>query len=279
MRLDDFWIDDEFAPSGQRFNLTLLQELRRGPARQYTDLEAAIALGRLALTEFLKAGTDSSQQLTDAQSREVVRGLVALSDRLGIKFEPPFRDFTGFKAYWGSHGGYGSWAARRTMVNEVFGALVEELERREDDALRGELVESLSESGRTGWMVVDDEIAELRRHFHAARTPQDFRNIGNDVVAVLEALSAVAYYPHRHLFEGETEPPVAQTKNRLGRVVAVDSEPEGSDELTRLAKATVELAQAVKHNPAGSRVRAAIAANAVIQLADIVRRLQEEYRT
>ena len=65
---------------------------------------------RIALQEFLKAGTDSSQQLNDAQSREVVRTLGAVADRLEVTFSPPFRDFSGFKAYWGAHGGYGSWA-------------------------------------------------------------------------------------------------------------------------------------------------------------------------
>lgn len=276
MRVEDFWIDDELARSGQRFNLDLAQELRRGPAGQYTDLEAAIALGRIALQEFMKAGTDSTQQLTDPESREVVRTLGAIADRLGAPFTPPFRDFSGFKAYWGSHGGYGSWAVRRTMVNDIFGGLLEVLEGREDDALRGDLAEPLSASGRTGWTAVDDEIAELRRHFHAAHTQQDYRNIGNDVVAVLEALSEAAYDRDRHLFESETEPPIAQTKNRLARVVEVDSASEASGELTKLAKAIVELAQAVKHNPAGVRVRAAIAANAAIHLADLVRRLQDE---
>jgi hypothetical protein len=121
---------------------------------------------------------------------------------------------------------------------------------------------------------VDLEIAELRRHFHAARTPQDYRNIGNDVVAVLEALSAAAYDPARHLFEGETEPPVTQTKNRIARIIEVDSEREGSDELMRLAWASADMAQAVKHNAAGSRVRDGIAADAVIQLTNLVRRLQ-----
>jgi hypothetical protein len=134
----------------------------------------------------------------------------------------------------------------------------------------------LSPSGRTGWIAVDDEIAELRRHFHTARTPQDYRNLGNDVVTVLEALSAAAYHPMHHLFDGESEPPVAQTKNRLRRVVEVGAGTEASDELTRLATSTVDLAQAVKHNPNGSRIRAAIAASAVIQLAYIVRRLEDD---
>ncbi len=161
------------------------------------------------------------------------------------------------------------------MVKELFDPLHEELEGLVDDALRGEMSEPVSPRGATGWPAVDEEIAELRRHFHAARTVQGYRNIGNDVVAVLETISEAAYVPARHLLTGETEPPVSQTKNRLTRIVEVDAG-AGSEEIARLGKATIEVAQAVKHNPAGYRIRAGIAADAVIQLANILRRLQSE---
>jgi hypothetical protein len=271
MRVDDFWIDED---AGQQLNLPLLQDLRRAPTRKYSDLEAAIALARLLHEQFQRYGTDSTEEITDAGSREAMRTLGALTDRLGITFSPPFRDLSGFRAYWGSHGGYGSWAARRGMLQELFDPLHEDLERLEEDILRGELAEPVSPRQATGWPAVDLEIAELRRHFHSARTAQDYRNIGNDVVAVLEALSAAGYDPSRHLFEGEREPSVTQTKNRLVRIIEVESEPEGSEELAKLARATVDMAQAVKHNPGGSRVRAGIAADAVIQLANMIRRLQ-----
>jgi hypothetical protein len=160
------------------------------------------------------------------------------------------------------------------MVGNAFDPLIANLEDREEATLRDELITPISPLGRTGWERVDVEIAELRRHFHVAQTPQDYRNIGNDLIALLEALSAVAYDPERHLFEGETEPPVEKTKNRLLRIVEVDCEEEGSEELMKLARATIEFAQAVKHNPSGSRTRAGIAADAVIQFVNIVRRLQ-----
>lgn len=271
MRPDEFLLDEN---GGQRLNVSLLQDLRQAPSRQHPDLEAAIALARLLHEQFQRYGTDSTQDIADPETREAMRTLVALADRVGVTFKPPFRDLSRFRAYWGSHGGYGSWAARRGMLQELFDPLHEKLERLEEDVLRGELAEAVSPRPATGWPVVDLEIAELRRHFHSARTPQDYRNIGNDVVAVLEALSAAAYDPARHLFDGETEPPVTQTKNRITRITEVDSEREGSDELVRLARASVEMAQAVKHNAAGSRVRAGIAADAVIQLANMVRRLQ-----
>jgi len=275
MRADDFWLEDEPNLDGRRdFNLPLVQNLRRAPLKGIPDLETAIALARLLHDELQRYGTDGSNQLADDESREAMRALVAVTGRLGVAFKPPYRDLTGFRAYWGAHNGRGSWEARRIMVHELFEPLHEELEQREDDVLKGELAEPISPRRTTGWADVDTEISELRRHFHSAKTPQDYRNIGNDVVTVLERLSEAAYDSSRHLREGETEPPFAQTKNRLARIVETDFPGEGSDELVKLAKSAVELAQAIKHNPGGSRVRAGIAADAVIQLANMIRRLQ-----
>lgn len=275
MRPDDFWTGDESSVgSADRLNLTLVNRLRAGPISEYTDVEAAIGLARLLHEQFLRYGTDSTQAIADEESREALRTLRALTTRIGVPFEAPFRDLSGFRAYWGSHGGHGSWAARRSMLQDLFDPLHEVLESREEEVLRGELSEPISPRKGTGWPAVDEEIAELRRHFHSAQTVQDYRNLGNDIVAVLEAISEVAYDPVRHLFVGETEPAVAQTKNRLARIIEVDGGASGSAEIVKLAKATIELAQAVKHNPAGSRTRAGVAADAVIQLANIVRRLQ-----
>ena len=271
MRIDDFFIDE----GSEAVDVDLLEALRAAPLGDRTDLEVAIALAQLLDEQFVRYGTDSSQTLSDEESRVAMRALRAVLDRLGVSFAPPFRDFRSFHAYWGTHGGYGTWAARRTMVSELFGPVHEELERREEVALRGDLVEPISPHRATGWPAVDIEIAEMRRHFHSARTPQDYRNVGNDVVAVLEGLSVAAYVRSRHLFEGETEPAISQTKDRLARVVEVDFQGTGGAELRRLARATIELAQAVKHNPAGSRNQAGIAADAAIQLANMIRRIQE----
>jgi hypothetical protein len=272
VRATDFWIEDK--SGGATLDLDLVRRLRAGPVVEYTDVEAAIALAQLLREQFTIYGTSGGPDLTNDASREAMRTLAALTRRLGAAWKPDWRDFDSFHAYWGTHGGHGSWAARRTMVSELFDPLIEALEEREDAMLSGELVTPVSPHGRTGWEKVDVEIAELRRHFHTAQSPQDYRNIGNDLVTVLEALSEAAYDRGRHLFKSETEPPVAQTKNRLTRIIEVDGAGEGSDELVKLGKVTVELAQAVKHNPSGSRTRAGIAADAVIQLVNMVRRLQ-----
>jgi hypothetical protein len=119
------------------------------------------------------------------------------------------------------------------------------------------------------------EISELRRHFLAAHSPQDCPSVGLDCVAVTEALSAQVYDPTRHLGEGEDEPSVANTKVRIGRFI--EDAAAGSDNaaLRKLARAAIEFAQHVKHSKTPTRREAGIAADAVILLANILRRLTE----
>lgn len=272
MRPHDYFVDED----DEYLDFDLLEQLRVRPVSDYTDVEAALALAELLQQEFLLFGTNGKQAITDAGSREGMRTLTALTKRLNVEWKPDFRDFPSFHAYWIAHDGYRNWSARRRMVSDLFSPLRERLEDIEDNALRDELVTPVSRRGRTGWQSVDTEVAELRRHFHNAATPQDYRNIGNDLVAVLEALSAVAYDPARHLYSGEVEPPLDKTKNRLSRVMEHELAAVGSDELTKLGRATIEAAQAVKHNLDGTRMRAGIAADAVIQLVNMVRRLRPD---
>ncbi len=122
---------------------------------------------------------------------------------------------------------------------------------------------------------MDAEISELRRHFLNAKTPQDYRNVGLDCVAVTEELSRQVYDPTRHCRAGEEVPPVANTKQRIERFV--EDAAAGSDNaaLRKLARACIEFAQSVKHSTTPSRREAGIAADAVIQLSNLLRRLTE----
>ena len=257
-------------------DIDLLRQIRRGSIPQHPDEEVGLALTLLARREFTAYGTDSGNLITDEGSRDLVRTLAAVARRLGVdEFMPPFLDFPAFRTYWNQHEGYGSWQARRDMVVTWFEPLQERLEALEDASFVGELVDPVTAASRMGWPAVDAEVQELRRHFHTARTVQDYRNIGNDCVAVLEALSATVYDPARHLREGELEPAVAQTKQRLERYADVAFPGPGNVEIRALVKKTIEFAQAVKHNPDGTRARAGIAADSVIQLANILRRLAD----
>ncbi len=258
------------------FRSDLVRELRSRPVALASDEEVAVGLARLVHDQLAAFGTDGDIDLTDEEMREALLALRAVIDRLGVDdFDPPFRSYDSFKTYWLRNDAYGSWQARRDILNDLFEPVHDRLTALESDTLASTLAEPISPHGGTGWSRVDAEISELRRHFRSARTEQDHRNIGNDCVTVLEAVSQVAYRPARHLREGEEEPPVANTKQRLGRVIE-DALPGSENAETRkLARAAIEAAQAVKHRTTPDRLTAGLAADAVILVANMLRRLDE----
>jgi hypothetical protein len=274
--------DDSFfglfgAPTPQ-LNEELIAELRRQPLADRTDIEVAVPLARLVHDELEAFGTGGGDRLSDDQMREALQALRAVVLRLSIEdFDVPFRDFTSFRTWWIKSGaaGSGGYQARRDLLFDIFESLHNRLADREQEALTSSLVEPISPHARTGWSAVDTEISELRRHFLSARTAQDYRAVGLDCVAVTEALSRQVYDPARHLRDGETEPPVTSTKLRIERFVE-DATP-GSDNaaLRKLARASIEFAQHVKHSKTPTRREAGISADAVIQLANMLRRLDE----
>ncbi len=164
------------------------------------------------------------------------------------------------------------------MVAKVFDPVQEQLEVLEDHAASGDgLATAVTSHEQLGWPRVDSEIEQIRRSFNRARSPLECREVGLACVALLEVLSDVCYDPDRHLYEGEDEPPVGNTKQRLSRVIEHEvADQELGKELGRLVKRAVELSQAVKHSPMRTRTEAGIAADAVFLIANMLRRLRPE---
>jgi len=139
------------------------------------------------------------------------------------------------------------------------------------------LVNPVSPRAGTGWPVVDEEIKELRRRFQSSTTAQDYRAVGTHCVGVLDALSRTVYDPSRHLREGETVPPPDKSKQRIGRYVEDTLAGPEHEDLRALTNKAIEFAHHVKHSPTPTRREAGIAADAVILLANILRRLEQEF--
>lgn len=279
MRENDFFEEttnsDPWSFPQRTLNENLVTQVHAGTS-SHSDIEVAVALCRLVHDEFEAFGTDDSASLNNTESRGVMFALRAVLKRLDVPFEPRFTDFNSFRSYWQRTGasGAGGWQKRRDILADLFNPVHEQLMDLEAGILQSTLAQPATSHLRTGWTRVDEEVAELRRHFQAARTPQDFRNIGNDCVIVLERLSETAYVPNRHLQPGEDEPPVANTKKRLERVIEADLTGSSNAELRKLVRAAIEQAQAVKHRTPNRR-QAGIAADSVILLANIFRRLAE----
>lgn len=270
---DLFKIDD--GPLGGRPELDtgLLRRLREGPPAGDSDLGAALALVGLLRAEYVGYGTDGGHSLSDPGVRDLQRTTRVVLARLGISLEVPWRDFSGFRTYWVANDGYGSWQARRDMVAEVFDPAQDALEEMEEGA-HHDLVSPVTSHQVLGWPRVDQEIQQLRSAFRRARSPLECREVGLACVGVLEAVSEASYDPAQHVYEGEEQPPVAKTKQRLTRVAEHALGSQGpSIELARLIRAAIELSEAVKHSPNRTRTEAGIAADAVLLVANMLRRL------
>lgn len=141
--VDDLFKDESgpFAGAlpGQVLDRVLVDSIRQGAAPQPSDLDAAVALLELLQSEYMAFGTDGSERLANGGVGLVHRAAKAVLARLGLELSPGWYDFTSFKTYWLSHDGHGSWAARRQMVGEAFGPLLEDLHARQDAPATGSI--------------------------------------------------------------------------------------------------------------------------------------------
>jgi hypothetical protein len=259
----------------RRFDMAMMNELRRGPVPGKTDLEVTIALSELIDSELTAYGTGGGEELDDKQIAAALSALRAACARLGVEFEPPFRNFATFRTYWNKNDGYGSWQARREMVSALMDPILTTLIAMEDKTFDA-LAEPASPHSATGWPAVDEEVRELRRRFQTASTPQDYRALGTNCVGVLEALSRTVYRAEVHLRDGETEPPVDKTNMRIERYIEDTLPGPTNEDIRGLTKKAAALAHRVKHSSTATRRDAGISADTVILLANIIRRLDQD---
>jgi hypothetical protein len=108
--------------------------------------------------------------------------------------------------------------------------------------------------------------------FESGTTQQDYRAAGMACVGVLEALSGVVCDPAAHLGQGEEIPPET-------RPSSASADSKRHRYLTMLGSAASSTRrsswQKVKHNPTPTRRHAGVAADSVIMLANLLRRLHE----
>ena len=277
MHADSFWVyqDDLWGGGPPILNIELLSELRTRPPELNDDVESALALIRICYEEFLAYGTNGTTQMTDAGSREALRTLRKLLEKAGYsEFSLPFSDFSGFRSHWHSNGAQGSWQARRDILRPLFEPPLVFLEDLQDAMLskaNGNTLLPIPHDFNATWVKVDEEIQSLKRNFAAARSPQEFRNVGNDCVAVLIRLGTLVYTDEIHASYGDEMPPTDASKMRLDRYVEQKLIGPTNASLRSLSRKIIEVSQATKHDLDGSRLRTAIATDAVIMLANLLR--------
>jgi len=254
----------------------LVQTVRSGPVPGYDDLDLTTVIAQLVQQELEAFGTSGGQRLDDADSALVLRACTAALKRHGIELDFPFRNYSGFRTYWINNDMSGSWQARRSYVQDLFEPVLAALFRLADARLEAVTATAVSPRAGTGWSGVDQEIQEIIKRFRAAVTPQDYRAVGGNAVGVLEALGMAVHDPAKHLSPGDDPLPRDKTKERLDRYIQ-HTLPGGDNEALRgLCRKAIEFAQKVKHRPTPTRTEAGVAADAVIMLANILRRIADE---
>lgn len=281
MRIDDFFQEspdtgNPWDSQETELNAELLTQLAQGTAPDPNPLETALSLTRLVREEFEAFGTEpAGLRVSEEEARAALRTLRLVLQRQGIEFKPPWRDFSSFKGHWLSEGAYGSWQARRDILEKWFRPVQDELDEADEQQFIGELTEGISPRKDLGWTDVDDHIAQLRQRFRSASTAVDYKDVGNRCVGVLEALSAHVYDPAVHCPPGATVPPVDRTDIRIGAYIDQRLPRKSNEELRGLTKKASALSHKMKHSPKADRTTTGITADAVILLANILRRLED----
>ena len=281
MRTDDFFQEtpdtgNPWDSQEAELNAELLTQLAQGTAPDLNPLETALSLTRFVREEYEAFGTEpAGLRVDEEEARAALRTLRLVLQRQGIDFKPPWRDFSSFKGHWISEGAYGSWQARRDIIEKWFRPVQDQLDEAEEDEFIGELTEGVSPHKYLGWTDVDDHIAQLRQQFRSASTDVDYKDVGNRCVGVLEALSAHVYDPAVHCPAGVTEPPVDKTDIRIGAYIDHHLPGKSNEELRGHTKKASALSHKMKHSPQADRTTTGVTADAVILLANILRRVED----
>ena len=265
--------------SDKKIRFDLVRNLKRGAIPGDDSLTTALALTRIVWEEYEAYGTDSSQSSSNEESRELLRTLILVLHRQGINLQLPWRDFSSFRSYWIANDGRGSWQARRNMIAQYFEPVRSELEDLEERTYANQLAAPVSPRDRLGWTTIDQQIEQLRYRFRTASTTVDYKDVGNRCVGVLEELSRTLYRPEIHCAPDEKPPAVDKTGIRIGAYIDRRLKGPGNEELRGLVKKTSALSHKIKHSPTADRATAGIAADAVIMLANILRRLEDMRET
>lgn len=277
MYVDDLFTDDLTTLDEIRLRTELLQDAIKGPVDHYSDVELASALVDLLHQELEAFGTGGGNRVHQSNTEEfrlLVHACKRVTQRLGLEFpDLPFRDMPGFRDYWIEQGMDWSWAKRRNYLNRLLGDLHDAIDELQYQVWEDSLFAPITPHSSTGWSLLDSEIEQLRHKFAIARTEQDHSAIGNSCVRVLELLGDIAFDPAKYLSDGEEVPARDKTKNRFDKIINCELAGRDNDEMRGYARKLVELAHMVKHRATQSRKDAGIAADGVIALANMIRRI------
>ena len=285
VRAADFFVEEETPGFGgrsgshfvHRLNEGLLNDLRSEPLPSVSDAAAAEGLLDLVHDELVGYGTDGSNELDDKPIALAIRTLEAVTWRLGLSLQLPFRNFTTFRSYWIRSGaaGAGGWQARRDLIADLLDPTREQLvnlERRKAPQIKEDLIANLRDP------------AAIREHLgRLQRTAQSDPPLAIGTAKELIESTAKTVLQERGLsVNGKDDLPalVKQSQEALGlHPTAARPGPDGTDAVKRILGGLMSIASGLGelrnrgygtgHGPGGERVglrprHASLAVNAAL---------------
>ncbi|MEN8671781.1 abortive infection family protein [Nocardioides sp.] len=199
-------------------DLQLLEAVRSGRLEGHSDTDVAIALADLAHEEYMRFGTDGAQKLDNVGSGALLRALVTVAERAGLRdIRFPFRDFDSFKSHWIREGcsGAGGWQARRDLLAGLF------------DPIHGAL-RDLERNSRTGPRLTAQALDALT-------DPAAIRDHLDRIGRTLEADPRAAVGSAKELVESTAKLVITQTGGSYSRSADIQKLTNAAQEALGLA--------------------------------------------
>lgn len=202
-------------------------------------------------------------QLVNAQYSERRLGIRAELDERGLQDPNPYQDLWAWYGKWSS-GDLPSYQSRRTYLSELYGPLVERIQRG-PTADGAQLFEE-----PTGWARVDRSLGDMRRLLEQAGTEEQCQAVGLFCRELLISVAQAVYDPQRHPTADGVVPSETDAKRMLEAYFAVELAGGAHEVSRKYARAAFDLANEVQHRRTATFRQAAMCAQATIAVVNLV---------
>ncbi len=171
----------------------------------------------------------------------------------------PFEALAAWRAKWRS-GDLPKWADRREYVRRLYDPLVAAIKA----GPRRVFVEP------TGWEKVDRMLADVNSRLVQAKNGEDSQSVGHLCRELLVALSILVHDPVRHPPTDDKTPSPTDAKRKLDAYLAAELVGGSNEEIRKLARAAVDLANALQHRQGATLREAVLCAEGTCTVVNLV---------
>lgn len=183
--------------------------------------------------------------------------------RRGLQDPNPYRDLWDWYGKWSS-GDLPSYQSRRTYLSELYGPLVESLQR--GPAMEGPQL--FAEA--TGWVRVDRALGDMRQLLERARSEEQCQAVGLFCRELLISVAQAVYDSNRYPTLDRVVASDTDAKRMLEAFFAVELAGGANEASRKYARSAFDLANELQHRRTASFREAAMCAQAAAAVVNLV---------